>query len=176
MLQTVTTVIGNLYGCLLQDEPEVRALDALCCAVGASHAMVMRPGKPTASRMVTSHHLNSLDLSGLHHISRAPEYVQLLRHAPSGSYLRMTALASRKQLARSDTYQQILRPLDGGLAVCGFQHDGADLVVSAICRSLVSDVDSDDAAIAMLDQCLPHLIAVTTMAARCSMNAKSVVV
>lgn len=30
MLQTVTTVIGDLYGCLLEDEPEVPALDALC--------------------------------------------------------------------------------------------------------------------------------------------------
>lgn len=172
MLQTVTTVIGDLYGCLLQDEPEVRALDALCGAVGASHAMVMRPGEEAAGHIVTSHHLNSLDLSGLHSISRAPEYVQLFQRSPSGSYLRMTALASRKQLARSDTYQQTLRSLDGGLAVCGFQQHGADLVVSAVCRSLVSDADFDDAAIAMLDQCLPHLIAITTMAARMERERK----
>lgn len=166
MLQTVGTLVGELYGCLLHEQPETRALDLLCSAVGARHAVVMRVGQASGRSIATSHHLTAGDLAGLDGVSASAEYRQVLASTREGSFSRMTALISRRQLARSDMYQQALRPLDGGLAAFGVRVDGDDVVISNFCRSLSSDRDFDDDALTMLGLCLPHLMAVATLAGR----------
>lgn len=166
MLQTVGTLVGELYGCLLHERPESRALDLLCSAVGARHAVVMRTGQTTGRSIATSHHLSANDLAGLDGISASAEYGQVLANSREGPFSRMTALISRRQLARSDIYQHALRPLDGGLAAFGVRVDGDDLVISNFCRSLSSDRDFDDDALIVLGLCLPHLVAVATLASR----------
>lgn len=166
MLQTVGTLVGELYGCLLHEQPETRALDLLCSAVGARHAVIMRAGQASGRNLATSHHLTASDLAGLDGVSASAEYRQMLASTREGSFSRMTTLISRRQLARSDMYQQTLRPLDGGLAAFGVRVDGDDVVISNFCRSLSSDRDFADDALIMLGLCLPHLVAVATLAGR----------
>ena len=166
MSQTIASLLGDLYGCLLREKPEVHALDVLCSAIGARHAFIMRAGPTSGRSMATSHHLTSIDLAGLDRLSASPEYVQVLASMPPGSFTRMTDLVSRKELLGSDAYQVALRPLDGGLAACGMQLDGNDVVIGAICRSLSTDPDFDDDAISTLQICMPHLVTVMTLAER----------
>lgn len=166
MLQTVGTLVGELYGCLLHERPESRALDLLCSAVGARHAVVMRFGQPTGRSIATSHHLTAGDLAGFNDVSASTEYRQVLATTREGSFSRITGLISRRQLARSDMYQHALRPLDGGLSAFGVRVDGDEVVISNFCRSLSSDRDFDDDALTMLGLCLPHLVAVGTLAGR----------
>lgn len=166
MAQSIATLVGDLYGCLLREKPETRALDLLCSAVGARHAVIMRVGHFSARNMTTSHHLSADHLVSLECISLSTEYAQVMASVPPGAFSRMTSLQSRQQLGRSQTYQQALRPLDGGLAACGLRFDGADLMVAAVCRSLRSDPDFDDEALALLELCLPHLMAVMALGGR----------
>lgn len=166
MAQTIATVVGDLYGCLQHAQPESRVLDVLCSAVGARHGVIMRAGPSAAAQVATSHHLTPTDLAGLAGISSSDEYQQVLAVARPGAFSRMTAFMSRRQLARSDTYQRALRPLDGGLAAFAVWFDGEEMVASTFCRSLRADPDFDDEATAMLGICLPHVVAVINLAER----------
>ncbi|HET6431756.1 hypothetical protein [Dyella sp.] len=166
MSHAAADLVGELYGCLLHERPQTRALDLLCAAVGARHAVVMSGGAATGWRMATSHHLAANDLAGLGGISDSPEFARTLARATPGSFARMTALMTRQQLGNSDVYQQALRPLDGGLAACGVRVHGDGMIATAFCRSLRADADFDDDALATLARCMPHLAAVVTLSER----------
>lgn len=166
MAASIVKVVGDLYGCLLKDSPSSAALDVLCSAVGAAHAIVMRTGTDCGDLFATSHHLAALPPSQFGNIDQSDEYQQLLSTGSGGSVVRTTDMVPRDMILSSSMYQRMLRPLDGGLAVYGLQRDGADMVVTAICRSAASDPDFDDDSVVLLRTALPHLVAVTAIAAR----------
>lgn len=166
MVDSVVQVVGDLYGCLLGDAPATAALDVLCSAMGAAHAIVMRSGPDCGDMFATSHHLADVPPSRLGNLDQSDEYRQLISSFSPGSTVRITDMMSRDMILRSDMYQTTLRPLDGGLALYGFQRDGADTIVTALCRSAAQDSDFDDDGVALLRTALPHLVAVTAIAGR----------
>lgn len=166
MTGSIVRVVGDLYGCLLGDAPSSAALDVLCSAMGAAHAIVMRTGPDCGDLFATSHHLASVAPAQLGNLDKSDEYRQLVSICPTGSAVRMTDMVPRDDILRTDMYQTTLRPLDGGLAVYGLQRDGSDMVVTAICRSAACDDDFDDDGVALLRVALPHLVAVTAIAGK----------
>ena len=166
MAGSIVRVVGDLYGCLLGDSPSSAALDVLCSAMGAAHAVVLRTGPDCGDLFATSHHLASVAPAQLGKLDQSDEYRQLLASCSAGSALRMTDMVPRDAILSTAMYQTTLRPLDGGLAVYGLQRDGADMVVTAICRSAAHDPDFDDDGVALLRAALPHLVAVTAIAGK----------
>ncbi|TPG46394.1 hypothetical protein EAH76_23565 [Sphingomonas glacialis] len=132
--------------------------------MGAAHAIVMRSGPNCGDLFATSHHLADVASSELGNLDQSDEYRQLVSHCSTGSAVRMTDMMPRDVILGTEMYQSTLRPLDGGLAVYGLQRDGADMVVTAICRSAACDPDFDDENVALLRVALPHLVAVTAIA------------
>lgn len=120
----------------------------------------MRFGKTSEQTIITSHHLASLARAELESIRQLPEYEQMVSTVGAGSVVRMTDIVTRPEILQSALYQKLLRPLDGGLAVMGLHFDGAELVMTAICRSAARDRDFDEATMAVIRACQPHLLAV----------------
>lgn len=166
MAESIVQVVGDLYGCLLNEAPASAALDVLCSAMGAAHAIVMRTGPGCGDMFATSHHLAAVGLGQLRNLDQSDEYRQLISSCSTGSVMRMTDMVAREVILSTEMYQAMLRPLDGGLAIYGLQRDGSDLVVTAICRSAAYDPDFDDDGVALLRAALPHLVAVTAIAGR----------
>lgn len=166
MTTTIVRVVGDLYACLRSDDPIASALDVMCSAIGASHAIAMRTGPDLGNTLSTSHHLQSRVPPELAQLGQSDEYRQLVAACSSGSTVRITDMAPREAILGTDMYQAVLRPLDGGLAVYGLQRDGADMVVTAICRSAARDADFEDADVSLLRVALPHLVAITGIAAQ----------
>jgi len=134
--------------------------------MGATHAIVMRTGPLHGGMLATSHHLASVSPARLGNLNQSDEYRQLLSTVAVGSAVRLTNMVPRDAILHTEMYQTTLRSLDGGLAVYGLQSDGPDMVVTAICRSAALDPDFDDDGVALLRAVLPHLVAVTGIAAR----------
>ena len=166
MAGSIVQVVGDLYGCLLSDAPATAALDVLCSAMGAAHAIVMRTGPDCGGLFATSHHLAGVAPAHFGNLDQSDEYRQLVSSCSSGSTVRMTDMMPRNMIVGTDMYQTTLRPLDGGLALYGLQRDGPDMVVTAICRSAACDPDFDDDGVALLRTAMPHLVAVTVIATR----------
>lgn len=166
MASPVVKLVGDLYACLVTDEPATAALDVLCSALGAAHAIVMRTGPDFGEMFATSHHLASVSASQFDGLDRSDEYRQLVASVPAGSAFRITDIMPRHEIVRTAMYQATLRPLDGGLAVYGLQRDASDMVVTAVCRSAAADPDFEDDAVALLAAALPHLVTITAIAGR----------
>lgn len=166
MTASLVRLVGDLYGCLSAEAPTSAALDVLCSALGAAHAIVLRTGPQCRNTLTTSHHLAAIGPDGFGELDQSDEYRQLLAGISIGSAVRITDLMPRDAILRTEMYQTKLRLLEGGLAIYGVQIDGPDLVVAAICRSAAFDADFDDDSVALLQAALPHLVAVSGIAAR----------
>lgn len=167
----IVEAVGNIYKCLLSEEPISAALDVLCSAMGAAHGIVMRKGR--GDMFATSHHLASIAQDQFSNLNRSDEYRQLVASLSTGSVIRMTDMVARDDILRSEMYQKTLRPLDGGLAIYGLQLDESDIVVTAICRSAARESDFDDESVALLRVALPHLVAVIGIATRMGHERRS---
>lgn len=161
-----TDLVSDLYACLLDDDAELVALQAICTAVGADHASTVWRKPQRADAWITSHPLADEACHIFAEVHLEQDYQRMASAVRSGTVVRMTSFLPREDILRHDVYERLLRPIDGGIAALANYPDGEGSVETAICISASRGIDFSDADLALLNLCLPHLVAITGIARR----------
>ena len=149
------SVIGRIYDTLLEDAPEQGWLDGLRDWIGAGHACLNEVGASTRWWSCSRFSVDDRALGD--RFVREPDYALALEQAPVMQPVRLSAFVPVDDLRRTDMYQELIRPMQGGLAaVCAWRRD-RDLHALTLCRSAEDDDDFSDEEVAALRPLLSHL-------------------
>ena len=156
--------VGNIYGSLLDDAPEAGWLDGVRDWMGAEHACLNEVGNRT--RWWSCSRFSKVERVLGDRFVNEPAYSLALEQAPRMQPVRLSQFVPTGALQRTDMYQQLIRPMNGGVAAIGaWRHEGV-LRALTICRSAETDDDFSDGEIAALQPLLVHVRNAVRMRAR----------
>lgn len=147
--------VGRIYGTLLDENPEQGWLDGVREWMGAEHACLNEVGP--AVRWWSCSRFSIVERALGDRFVQDPVYSLALEQAPLMQPVRLSRFVPTDALRRTDMYQELIRPMNGGVAaICTWKHD-AGLNALTICRSAESGDDFSDDEIAALRPLLSHL-------------------
>lgn len=163
---TVLSLAGDLFRSLAEGGDDGRFLDVLGGGIGVEHTMMMRFGPSAPPEWLTCSNLAALGPDEMEALGGDRAYQTALTQVSLARPIRLTDVTTRSEILNSAGYNQVLRRLDGGLALIGKSREGEDIVITALCRSAARGQDFDDDTIGALTLLLPHLAIVSGMARR----------
>jgi len=156
--QLLGRALARIYDAVSLAEPTHEWLAAARESVGAEHAVLAR--MPSQSVPLQWGHCGQLSKSQeslCESLVVDPFYCQWLATLPSMKVTRITAAAPREQLMQTEIYQDLLRPIGGGLSASAtWSQDGQQHSI-AVCRDARSGRDYTDTEIGILQTLVPHL-------------------
>lgn len=147
--------MGRIYDAALAEDAERVWLDETRRLIGAEHVCLTRVG-PAVRWWSCSRISESLRPIAERFVC-APLYVDALDRVPTRAALRLSAFVPTRTLRGTDLYQDLIRPLNGGIAAIYAWRQGAELGAITVCRSAEGDRDFSDADLAVLQRLLPHV-------------------
>ncbi|KXF77687.1 hypothetical protein ATN84_10130 [Paramesorhizobium deserti] len=162
----VLGAVQAIYDCLAEGGDERHLLDALRTSVGAEHVVMRCSADGDAARTSTCGRLAGIDLGIFDHIAESDDFDAVMRRLRPGPAIRMSSLVPPKEFERNTIYQEIIRPLNGGLASIALHRQGRETVSVVACRSAVTDPDFSDGDLDVMDMLTPHLITASRIARR----------
>ncbi|PRD41916.1 hypothetical protein C5748_18655 [Phyllobacterium phragmitis] len=162
----VLRAVQAIYGCLAEDGDERNFLDALRASVGAEHVVLHRFSDTDVAQSWTCSRLAGIDPRIFEYIAESDDFGAVMGQLRPGPTIRMSSLMSPKELENTPIYQDIIRPLNGGLASVALRRDGTEIVSAIACRSAAKDRDFDDGDLTVMDMLMPHIVMASRIARR----------
>lgn len=154
--QALLATVGAIYATVFDEAPETGWLDGVRDWMGAEHVCLNEVGEAGA-RWWSCSRFNQTERALGDRFVNEPVYALALEQAPRMQPVRLSAFVPVRALQRTDVYQQLIRPMNGGIAAIGaWRHDGV-LGALTICRSAESDADFDDGEIVAMHPLLVHV-------------------
>ena len=155
--QAVLRTVQRIYDAAMEPEAWPRCLDAVRDLVGGSHAVfttTMDGGVhlSTCTRMDVQRHGDRCD-----RILHSDFWSQQMRRFPTGTARTQSSLVPVKVYERMDFYQQLIRPIGGGLAAVAVPWRGrSGWSAVRVCRPL-HEQDFESEELSRLQVLVPHL-------------------
>ena len=147
--------IDRIYASVLDEDAERTWLDGVRGMVGAEHACLNSVGA-TVDWWSCSRFGDAERAIGDRFV-QDPMYTASLEHLPAQAAVRLSQFLPIPTLRRSDMYQQLIRPMRGGIATAYTWRQDAHLNAITVCRSAEGDADFSDDELALLQPVLAHL-------------------
>lgn len=146
--------VGRIYETVFDDGVERSWLDGARDLVGAEHACLSRVGR----------HVDWWSCSRFSAAERAigdrfvaePMYCAALGQVPQLAPVRLSQVVPIPEMLRTDMYQELIRPMNGGIATIYAWRQGRELNAITICRSARHDRDFSDDELSALQPLLAH--------------------
>lgn len=147
--------VERIYEVMLEEDAECRWLDELRDLVGAQHVCLSS----------TTENVDWWSCSAFSDTERKigdrfvhdPIYALSVAQAPMGAPVRISRLVPTGAMLRSDAYEQLIRPMGGGLAVLYAWRQGGQVNAVSICRSFERDQDFSDDELMLVGPLLAHV-------------------
>lgn len=154
--EALLDAIGSIYGTILEDAPETRWMDLLRDCVGAEHAVLSEVTPATLSM-----HCSRID-DDMRPLARRLAFTTMydpaLASMPVKAAIRMSDHMPLRELLRTDTFHELVRPMHGGHALAfTWRQSGEGRSAIAICRDIDRTHDFDDGELAALQPVLLHV-------------------
>jgi DNA-binding CsgD family transcriptional regulator len=148
-------IVDALYDGVADVAAWPRALNALCEVVGGHHAVAVVDGGSAAPPFVASARVDPAHLNRF--ACRWPEMAAWAPCFPVGAAIDFQIIVPSEVVARSDFYQDVIRPMEGYRAVMSVPfRDDSLFGFLAICRPARA-ADYEAGEVAQVNQVLPHL-------------------
>lgn len=146
--------VGRIYETVLDDDVERSWLDGARNLIGAEHACLSLVGR----------HVDWWSCSRFSAVERAigdrfvaePMYCAALEQVPQLAPVRLSQVMPIPEMLRTDMYQELIRPMNGGIATIYAWRQGGELNAITICRSAQHDQDFSDDELSALQPLLAH--------------------
>jgi DNA-binding CsgD family transcriptional regulator len=155
--QAVLRTVQRIYDAAMEPEAWPQCLDAVRDLVGGSHAVFTTTidggvHLSTCTRMDVQRHGDRCD-----RILHSDFWAQQMRRFPTGTARTQSSLVPVKVYERTDFYQQLIRPIGGGLAAVAVPWRGrSGWSAVRVCRPL-HEQDFDSEELSRLQVLVPHL-------------------
>ena len=147
--------IDHLYDTVLEDGIEQSWLDGVRGVVGASHACLSQIDDTvdwwSCSRF------SEADRRVGDRFVQDDTFAFALRQVPTTTPFRLSHIVPLQEMRRTEMYQELIRPMDGGIAAIYAWHQGRGLRAVTVCRSAERDTEFSDGELAALAPMLGHL-------------------
>src|SRR5688572_13000463 len=133
--------VQAIYGALAEGDDDSRLLDVLCNQVGAEHIVMRRVCADTKDTLLSCSRLDAAGKATFLPVWRSEPFASLHTHIAPGRAVPLTAMIAPEALMGGELYQEIIRPLQGGLAAFFVFGNQSETVITAICRSAMRGQD-----------------------------------
>lgn len=148
-------VIGRMYELVSAPAAERSWLALVRDLPGAEHAMISQPS--SNGRFWSCDRVPERLWSTIDQYNSDPLYVGVAEHMPSMRVSRMWEYLPVDALRRTPMYEQVFRPMHGGVAAMFTWREAGALFVVNVCRDAERGATFSDPDVALLQKALPHL-------------------
>lgn len=157
-------MVGRIYDAALAPDAERIWLDGLRDMLGAEHAVLAR--LDASGEWWCCSRLASERRDRIERVIDEATYRAALACLPAMTATRMSRVVPTRQLRQTDFYQELIRPMGGGVAAAFKWSGGHDLHALMVCRSAERDgQDFSEPELRLLQWVLPHLAGATRLRA-----------
>ncbi len=153
--EQLLSVIGRMYELVSAPAAECSWLGLIRDLPGAEHAMISQPSG--AGRFWSCDRVPHAMWPTINQFNSDPLYVGVAEHLPSMRVSRMWEFLPVDALRRTPMYEQVFRPMHGGVAAMFTWREAGELFVVNVCRDAERRATFSDPEVALLENTLPHL-------------------
>lgn len=147
--------VSRIYGLVSTPEPERAWLDLVRDLPGAEHAMLSQPGR--VGPLQSCSRVPTWLAPTIARFNEDPAYLGVANRMPLMTVSRMWDYFSICEMKRTDMYEQVFRPMHGGIAAMFAWREAGRLSVINICRDAELERTFSPSELTLLQQVLPHL-------------------
>jgi DNA-binding CsgD family transcriptional regulator/PAS domain-containing protein len=158
--------IRLLYQSVTEADAEQRLLNVIRNVIGAEHVVMRRMRANGAPVLQACNQLDGKDLDMFNPVWTDEPVHACSPYLAQDRAIRMSSLMPLPEMMRTELYQSVIEPVEGGLAAFYLHHDNDEIVQTVICRSAVRQRDFDEIDLEAIEVLMPHVITASAMMRR----------